>query len=127
MNTCTQAGVANKFFGGWKAGNIADRCQHSHGAKHPNARQLHQKRDLVGPWRTGTQAAQFSLDLSNQPVDSIEERYVLSHAQVFGGHERKRIPPGPVVGGKDLSSGRNKVMAMEYAMQAIARLRALLH
>jgi putative transposase len=125
MNAGAQPAVAHQLLGRGKAADVADGRQHRHGSHHTDAWQLDQQRCLRRPRSAGGQAQQFSVDLTYQGIDLIEQRPTLPDLKAVSGRQGQALPPGPFLLGKGRSRGRGQVMSLQEALQLIANPRAL--
>ena len=121
VDTRAEPGIANEFLGRGKARHVTNCGEHCHRDDDAEARQLHQVRYVLRPGCRGAEAKEFLFDFDDLGFEMIERRQVLADTQFLGRRELQTEPPGAMLEQKEFAAWRDEIVAMDDAVQAIAR------
>jgi len=119
VDTGTEASIADEFFRGREAGDVADGSEEDHGEEDAKAGELHQKDHIRSPGVRVAQFSQFLVDdrlLGFELLDDLEIALHLNSGQVG---ERQLAPPVGVLVAEEIAFRGREVEALDDAVEAV--------
>ena len=98
VNPGAEAGIADQFFGGGEAGDIADGTEDDQAGHHADAGKLDQVGQLFTPGVGEAEAMEFIRGFVDEGIELFKHNQLLSHSELVTGRQVQFSPPITVIG-----------------------------